>query len=243
MHRSGTSLITHLLSICGAHLGADEDMMPPSADNPRGYWEHLRFVDLNERILAQLGGSWDAPPASLENLTTDESLDALRAEARALLREFAGQSFWGWKDPRNSLTLPFWKELIPSLKVVVCLRNPFEVSLSLRQRRHTPNPLGLILWRIYNQAILDMTTPDERIVTHYDAYFTHPEAELHRVLNFLGITPDPRMLERCRAAISQQFRHYRHQNGDASTLIHERYTDLYERLCIEAKFFGDADRK
>ena len=29
---------------------------------------------------------------------------------------------WGWKDQRNSLTLPFWEDLLPGLKTVIVVR-------------------------------------------------------------------------------------------------------------------------
>ncbi len=241
MHRSGTSLVMHLLSICGVHLGSKDDLMSPTEDNLDGYWENWRFVKVNHGIIAKLGGSWDNPPASLEDLATTKRLKTLRAEAGKLLREFDGCSLWGWKDPRTSLSLSFWKNLIPSLKVVVCLRNPWEVGLSLRRRRHTPSPLGLTLWRSYNQKILDTTTPTERIITHYDAYFTRPEAELRRVLNYLDIEPDIYMIEQCRAIISERLRHYRHSPLDteeeaaASVLIN---SEMYERLSSEAEYSG-----
>jgi hypothetical protein len=63
MHRSGTSMITRLLNLCGLYLGREEAMLPPSPeDNPDGYWENQSITDLNEEILASLGGSWSRPP-------------------------------------------------------------------------------------------------------------------------------------------------------------------------------------
>jgi hypothetical protein len=42
MHRSGTSALTGMLHHLGVALG--EHLMPASADNPRGYWEHSDVV-------------------------------------------------------------------------------------------------------------------------------------------------------------------------------------------------------
>ena len=44
---------------------------------------------------------------------------------------------WGWQDPRTSLILPFWLACVPDLKIVVCLRNPLEVAVSLHQQHST----------------------------------------------------------------------------------------------------------
>ena len=63
MHRSGTSLVARLLSLLGVHLGPDERVLTAGEDNPKGYWEHRSFVDLNDEILARFGGRWDQAPA------------------------------------------------------------------------------------------------------------------------------------------------------------------------------------
>ena len=41
MHRSGTSIVSRLLNLLGAHLGPEDDLMPPKPDNPTGFWEAL----------------------------------------------------------------------------------------------------------------------------------------------------------------------------------------------------------
>src|SRR5262245_37878566 len=52
MHRSGTSMVTHLLHVCGLHLG-DESLLKAAADdNPEGFWEHEEFVGINDELLA-----------------------------------------------------------------------------------------------------------------------------------------------------------------------------------------------
>ena len=56
MPRSGTSMITQLLHRCGVNLGPPEQLMPASINNTDGFWENLRFVRLNERLLAASGG-------------------------------------------------------------------------------------------------------------------------------------------------------------------------------------------
>ena len=125
MPRSGSSLLTQLLQRCGLNLGPPEQLMPASINNADGFWENLRFVRLNERLLAASGGTWFSPPATLR--PTPE----ITAEAKSILAQFEGQEPWGWKDPRNALTLPFWKTLLPSMRVLVCVRHPAETASSL----------------------------------------------------------------------------------------------------------------
>jgi hypothetical protein len=99
--------------------------MPATPDNSDGYWENLMFVRLNERLLHASGGTWFAPPVILR--PTPE----ITSDAKALLATFDGREPWGWKDPRNAVTLPFWTSLLPTLKVVVCVRHPAETVSSL----------------------------------------------------------------------------------------------------------------
>lgn len=125
MPRSGTSLVTQLLHRCGLSLGPPEQLMPASINNSDGFWENLRFVRLNERLLAASGGTWFAPPATLR------PTPKITAEAKSIVAQFEGEEPWLWKDPRNALTLSFWKTLLPSMKVLVCVRHPAETAASL----------------------------------------------------------------------------------------------------------------
>ena len=56
MGRSGTSLLTGLLSLCGA--GLPDDLLAPDAANTKGYFEPVDVLGINERFLKSLGTSW-----------------------------------------------------------------------------------------------------------------------------------------------------------------------------------------
>lgn len=233
-------MVANILSVCGLYLGAARDLMPPSPDNPRGYFENLRFVELNERILEATGGDWDLPPR-IEPQRWDElpAIGKLKREAERLVAGFAARELWGWKDPRNSFTLPFWQSLIPDLKIVVCLRHPLEVHASLRNRRHAPHPLGIMLWRLHNQFILDNTQPAARLVTRYERYFDQPRAECQRLLRFLSMDATDATLDACRTVTSERLRHYRyaHEDADEAARLPLEVAELYARLCAEAEDF------
>ena len=49
-------MVMRLLHGCGLYLGPKDALMPPQADNPDGFWEHLGFVALNDELLEALGG-------------------------------------------------------------------------------------------------------------------------------------------------------------------------------------------
>src|SRR5438093_6457159 len=180
-------MLTRLLHACGLYLGTENDLMPPQADNPDGFWEHLGFVALNDDVLHELGGAWDLPPKADESFTSSR-LDPLRLKARLLIERFDSASVWGWKDPRNSLTLPFWQQLFPRLKTLIMVRNPLEAAHSMRKRNGSSYSFGLRLWEIYNRRLIEAVNGDERLVTHYDLFFQEPEFELRRIADFIGLS-------------------------------------------------------
>jgi GT2 family glycosyltransferase len=239
-HRSGTSMVARLLHSCGLDLGPESDLMPPAPDNPDGFWENLRFVAINDELLNEFGGAWDLPPRVTR--FAEKRFDALRAKARLLVSAFSRSKMWGWKDPRNSLTLPFWRAIVPKLRTIIVVRNPLEVAYSLRQRNGVSFHLALSLWGVYNQHALSVTTPKNRIVSHYDSFFDDPHAELLRILSFLGL-PDSQAAKAA-ALISRERRHTHfatQQLLDAQ--IPPELFQLYQQLSAEAGRVTDAELK
>jgi len=230
MHRAGTSLVARLLEGCGLDLGGPAHFAPPAPDNRDGYWEDLRFVALNERILERLGGAWDHPPALPPGWAASPEMEPERRDAAALVADRPEP--WGWKDPRNSLTLPFWRSLLPSMKVVVCLRNPLEVADSLRARGYTSERFGLALWEAYHRALDEAVDDSFALVTHYHSMLADPRAELERVLEFTGLRPSPAVRDAVLAAASSASRHQRRTSAeiDASALT-AAGRSLYAELC------------
>lgn len=143
MHRSGTTLTARLLSDLGLFLGKRkfEDTH-----------ESKFFVSLNEFILLQAGIYWDNPKGieyvCSQSLIKSNILEYLRfflKSPRTIsylgvknYMKFGGissfQGPWGWKDPRNTITLPFWTTLFPSTKLIYLLRHGVDVANSLKVR-------------------------------------------------------------------------------------------------------------
>jgi len=193
MHRAGTSMVARMLEGCGVDLGGPDHFAPPAPDNRDGYWEDLRFVAINDRILEKFEGAWDHPPVLPPGWEASASLETERRDAEAILRWRTEP--WGWKDPRNSLTIPFWRRLLPAMRVIVCLRNPLEVADSLRARGYTSERFGLSLWEAYYRAIEETVDSSFALVTHYESFLADPGAELDRVLAFLELRPSPTVRE------------------------------------------------
>jgi hypothetical protein len=233
MHRSGTSMVAKLLQRAGLNLGDEADLMPPAEENPEGFYEHLEFVRLNDEVLNAAGAGWDCPPPAGLNWE-DSALDSFRARARRLAVPLGERLPWGWKDPRTSLTLPFWRSAFGPLQTVAVVRNPLEVVTSLHRRNAFSTALGLTLWQIYAERILDDTSPDERLVTHYDSYFLEPDREISRLLDYFGLDPG-QDLQGLKTGTIPELRHHRKTVSDLYE--HEfpaEVIDLYLRLCREA---------
>jgi GT2 family glycosyltransferase/glycosyltransferase involved in cell wall biosynthesis len=206
--------------------------MPPQADNPDGFWEHLRFVALNDELLNELGGAWDLPPKASENFK-HVRLDPLRMKVRLLVEGFDSSGVWGWKDPRNSLTLPFWQDLLPELKTLIMVRNPLEVAHSMKERNGTSYSFGLRLWEIYNRRAIEAANEQQRLVTHYDLFFENPETELRRIANFIGL-PDTKIPAAAKLVATRR----RHTHFSIDQLIDagvsKEAIELYRALIAEA---------
>ena len=225
-------MLTRLLHTCGLDLGPESDLMPAQADNPDGFWEHLRFVALNDEVLNELGGAWDLPPKADENFK-HARLDPLRTKAQLLIEGFASASVWGWKDPRNSLTLPFWQYLLPKLKTLIIVRNPLEVAYSMRERNGTSCSFGLRLWEIYNRRVIETASEQERLVTHYDLFFEDAGTELRRIVRFIGL-PDAKV--NSAAALITTRRRHTHFTIDQmiDARVSAEVIELYRALIAEA---------
>lgn len=242
MHRSGTSLIANLLHVCGLDLGPATDLLPAADNNPQGFWESRSFLRLNDALLKELGGSWMRPARlDVPGWENERYLERLDGRARNLLKVFDGREPWGWKDPRNCLTLPWWQRLLPRMKVLICVRNPLAVAESLRVRDGFSSAASFDLWLTYNRRLLAAAPRQRRLVTHCDSYFLNPQAELGRVLSWCGLHPSAEQRDRACQRVNPSLVHHRttvadlERSGASPDLI-----QCYRDLCEEADFAVDA---
>ena len=151
-------------------LKQDDEVLPAHLFNPGGHFESVALFSANEKILRSLGYSWDKPPIS--GLSRGE-IDRIRRTGllTELRRDFASWSTardWFDKDPRLSLTLPVWDEvLLRRAPAIICIRHPAEVALSLSLREGMPYEYGLILWICYNKSIASLCSGRDTLVVDY----------------------------------------------------------------------------
>lgn len=114
--------------------------------------EAFFFLRLNDWLISQGGGRWDHPQP-FEYMLADTRLRSLAADYLHYMLDkprvmgYLGWNryrryrdprkldvLWGWKDPRNTYTLPLWLDLFPEAKVINIYRHGVDVARSLRVR-------------------------------------------------------------------------------------------------------------
>jgi glycosyltransferase involved in cell wall biosynthesis len=192
MHRSGTSAIARAVNLLGAYLGEEKDLMPPSPDNPEGYWERADIFSLQERILKKMKRTWDMTIPLPDEWHTDTTIGPLKDEIETLIRShFSAHPLWAWKDPRTSLLLPLWRERLDSLGInlsaIFVLRNPLDVARSLKKRDGIPYDKGFGIWFTYSLAALEAISEIPTVFVLYDRFLANWETELRYCAEVLKI--------------------------------------------------------
>ena len=141
-HRSGTSFLTQIISILGGDLG--KTLMLPSHDNPRGFWENQKIVDMHDRLLQDFEKDWTTAPALPNGFENSQfATDAITDLKDILETDFRRDYVSLIKDPRICATYPLWKrfstETRRPLKVVALVRSPQAVSQSIQVRNYIPD--------------------------------------------------------------------------------------------------------
>jgi len=180
-------MVADLLRRCGLFLGPDNKLMGANDSNLMGHFEHREFLEINQALLKYLGGSWENPPVSRPGWEEDPALNNFAREAQLLLETFADSSHWGWKEPRTTILLPFWKRLIPNLHFIICIRNPLEVARSIAKRDGLSLSAAAYLWNLYTKAAIRDTANCRRVLTFYENYFDNPREEVNKVVNFCDL--------------------------------------------------------
>ena len=131
MHRSGTSAMTRAVSAMGAALPSN--LIPALLDNEEGFWESADIVAIHNRFMVALGYGWNDPRVLPPEAYRTEAAATCRDELTAVLRrDFAEQKLFVIKDPRISVLMPMWLELLRDFgaapHVVLGFRHPDEVA-------------------------------------------------------------------------------------------------------------------
>lgn len=188
MHRSGTSLTAAAVHTLGINFGGN--LMPAAKDNPKGFFEDIEMVALNDNLLAALNCNW----RDIDRLNLSPDLNLLKdfyPKARKLLHnKFNTQDTFAFKDPRTCLLLAFWRPLFHELGIetryIISIRHPASIAESLHVRDNIGKDQAYKLTLLYNfRAIADGCT-DPFLILDYDNTLVSAADTLYRIHRFIG---------------------------------------------------------
>lgn len=243
MHRANTSMIAQIAASLGLSLGPDSSFASASTDNEEGYTEDLRFHRISEEILHRFGGTWNCIPNFPSEWWKDSRLDDLALDLRGLIAANDDLAPWAWKDPRVCITLPFFLQQIPNLRLVVCLRHPVEVAFSLAFRRSdtTDYDTGLALWHQHYAALLPLLGSQETIVIDGNVMRENPMEEVARLAAFLKLSVGNAKLEEAANSIRSDLKRSTPVDMDRmSEELSPEIKEMYSRLSALAGLSSEA---
>jgi hypothetical protein len=191
MHRSGTSLVSGLLSALGRDM---TDEISPNDSNPHGHWERWELVGFHDRVLAMFDRAFVGPnhaqPLPM-GWWADPAVRRIRDEMAAWLEGRMGRSArFGFKDPRATRLLPMWREVFADLGLtphfLFCLRLPGAVADSLAARDGFARADGERRWLAYNVDGVNGVGGDPVAILPFERWFTDPQSNLRAIAGLLG---------------------------------------------------------
>lgn len=160
-HRSGTSVVAGLLyQACGVSMG---ELMPPTEDNPMGYFEALGVVDAHRDLLAQMERDWTCPPSTFRPGLLD--LSALKEQV-AIHTQLPG--VWAMKDPRSMFLLPAWSFLgVDRVRLIAVVRSPADAVRSIEKRDHIRQDRAEAIVDAYLRRLVEIADKVPLPVIHF----------------------------------------------------------------------------
>lgn len=190
MHRSGTSMITHILEQFGCFIGRDDEILAPAPDNPKGFYERLDVKELNDWVLRELGYKWNR----LANFSLAEVNLELKDEFFRRINKIFQSIDDGkpivFKDPRICLILELWQEAIEIDHLIIVIRNPVHIAASLRRRNGMEIIHSLFLWEKYMQLMLSQIRTIPFTILNYSEFIKSPFSSINSLLQRINIVED-----------------------------------------------------
>jgi hypothetical protein len=192
MHRSGTSMLSGLLST-GLGYSVGGPLLGARFDNEKGFYERVDMLHQNRVFMSAQNCYWHLNPVDYDPTRALEHLNEnqLNFTDGITVLNFTSDpdsAPWLLKDPRLCLTLRTWLPLFRSEPAILfSYRHPLEVALSLNKREtlltgvHFPLELGLYLWIVYNMRAVQGSFGLCRVFSNNHAIISHPLSEARRV--------------------------------------------------------------
>ena len=181
MHRSGTSVFTGILNKMGLPLG--ENLMKPTKDNPKGYFENMDFYHFNEMILRECNSSW----YNVSNLTEEKILkEEYKNILKSILKKYSNHTIFGVKDPRICVLLPLYEKVCEELGIeigyVLITRDKESIINSINKRDGYSKEIVSNLIDSYLKLPLQK---DTKLRLSYEDIIDNPEGTVENILKSL----------------------------------------------------------
>jgi len=152
MHRSGTSMLTRVLSLAGCHL--PRTLMAAGVGNELGHWESEAIVKFDDEVLSEAGSDWRDWQAVNPGWYASPAYEqALNRGVDVMRSEYEGSSFFVVKDPRMCKLMPLWRDVFSQAQVeplyVISVRRAGDVAASLEARGIDEPAYGTSAWQIF----------------------------------------------------------------------------------------------
>jgi hypothetical protein len=239
MGRSGTSAMTRVLSLCGAHL--PEPLLGADEGNPRGYWEPIDAVKLNDAFLSRHGATWYDPTLRLqgEAIFDDQVTEAFVRQLQGFLEASTVSPLVVIKEPRIAALSAFWLEASRragfATKFVISVRHPDQVAASLAARDGTSLELSSVLWLKYSLLAERSSRTVHRVFVEYSNLLQDWRREVERISDGLAVdfsAADEGAIDRF---VDHRLHHHK-CSGRPTDLFGQSWTaDVYAALSAAAR--------
>lgn len=157
MHRSGTSAVAGAIYNSNNSIEFTNNLLGATKDNNKGHFENRSFVELNDEILRSVNLTWDTTLNPLISIDDKQKKAYKSRIAEILEKEYTSENLIAIKDPRISILLPLYLDVLEQQDFEICLlsiiRNPLDVAKSLQRRNNITIENGLKIWAFYNRSI------------------------------------------------------------------------------------------
>jgi hypothetical protein len=232
--RSGTSVISHILSRFGVDFGNERNFI-------KGGHNHI-FFELdwvnacNNKLINALGYKYTDFFLPIEEDFNSKAILAIGHEIESRINdEWREKTTIGIKDPRFSLTFPVWQRVLSTanyrLKVIIAFRSPFGFLKSNKKLFHNwegwDNEKHLRFWLQLNLAAVYFTRNFSVYFLNYDDLMADPIKETEKVARFFEL--DSSLSSYAASVINGSYYHHQPQMTTEFTLIDHCYRLLCDR--------------
>jgi GT2 family glycosyltransferase len=209
MHRSGTSATTGILSFFDAFLG--DELIPPNEENPKGFFENRKILELNKAILEQQQSDWDDYQFNFDTLARNDIKRWVDQAKEILVKEFKYVNSFIMKDPRLCLLFPIWEAALTALnveiKVITPHRSPLEVAHSLKHRNGFSIEKSILLWANYTFYLEKFSRKQDRLFLLFPNDFTQPKRLVNQIKQFTTLSISEHRLKQAHSFFETKLNH------------------------------------